>query len=1156
MHVLIWTPPWVGQSGDLFFGLNAFNNHLLLQAKTLCDAGHRVSIAYPETYQPHVKKFAGMAELLPLDPIDSISAVRSWADPSVELYEQGTSASSATRIADWLENKLPNTVDCVLLWETPDAYLRILYPDALIISQMPGAFSRPPYPRTTVFDPCGLYKRGSLFRDAQSIQADHRVANWIVEFQSRSRSLFRKFKYDDKASILSGTRRSSLTLVPLQISGHYAFQSETRFLSQYQFAVEAIKCAQPDNALLFTEYVSGLYRDEVLSSEFSDYLSTLRDGIIHRPDTRNMPSVSQHLLAYADEIVVATSGLALQAMIWDTPVKVVGDTWLAPFSEKGVSTSKQRQKVISYCLERHQPLTDAITSDGNFLSSLIEEMHGRRNKAPSDGLVEFADIERNYDDRLFRSFQEDKLEKVFVKLGLATQQPTKADHFAETLKKTKPKLISFDLFDTLVTRGFEQPADLYRYMELKLRQDGKQVPFDFAEKRLAAELSARANATGDEIQLLDIYREFQKAEDLSEEYSIALHDYEVQVEASCSIPRPVGQRIYREAVKSGVEICVTSDMYLPRSCIDGILRKNGFSHLQLFLSSEVGKTKKSGELFQYIAAHKNIFTSEILHIGDNAITDVKSAEMTGVVPFHVPRAVEYLWKDTNFRKAFPKRKPLANLGRSVIAATIARQCHDDPRLQTREGLSNGNPWELGYTAVGPVILGFALWLRQSAMQDGMHKLHFLSREGKLLKDVFDCVDAFSPSGIESNYLWGSRRAIRVAQMRSMPDILELAKQTIDKSATVRSLLNNRFGVDGRVIKEESIVSSGFESLDEVIEPNRAGFHKLVKILELNVDQILQVAREEREVYEGYLRVNGLFDDSMQAVVDVGWHANMQGSLGQLLGKPLHGYYIATLDAAARWKAVGHKIRAYYGEDCSNLEGHPFLKSRLMVENLLCDVAPSVKRMRMGAVGYYPEPVSEVNLNRVRLISAIHDGARAFAADACSVLGSVTGEIALGPDITFPPLNSFLSKPHPADAKLFLGHPIEDTFSGAEKRYFIAPREKDGGPVANAVSGWQPGEAAIMSSMQAQSEAEVSKRVKNSSPLRKEKVQPNIAPAPRTYRFQLVNSLTKPFVFIFLNDAERSRLHKDPARFYQKAKHPALRGIAAVAFGSSVGNDGS
>ena len=60
-----------------------------------------------------------------------------------------------------------------------------------------------------------------------------------------------------------------------------------------------------------------------------------------------------------------------------------------------------------------------------------------------------------------------------------------------------------------------------------------------------------------------------------------------------------------------------------------ILKNNGYEMDRVFVSNEVGLTKATGNLYQYVKSELNVKPKEILHIGDNFWSDYKNAEDKG-----------------------------------------------------------------------------------------------------------------------------------------------------------------------------------------------------------------------------------------------------------------------------------------------------------------------------------------------------------------------------------------------------------------------------------------------------------------------------------------------------------------------------------------------
>ncbi|PQA88552.1 HAD family hydrolase [Hyphococcus luteus] len=1065
MRVLVWTPPWVGQGGDLFFFSNAFKKHLLAQANTLAEAGWDVTAAFPDIYQYELGAVSPRVKLAPLPAIEAIGAVGAWEDPSRALYRDGEASELSRGLARWLEGRLPEAVDIVLLWETPAPYLKTLYPDALIVHQMPGAFSRAPYPHLVTFDPNGLYRTGTINRCAEDFAgtgADE--AGPGAQFAAACRALYSNYPARLSREFEDARAGRKTTLLPLQISGHYAFQEETGYHSQAEYCLDALSRLPAENAVLITQYISRLYSDKPITPEFYRHIKEKFPNACYDFELEKLPSASQYLLQEVDEIVAATTALSVQALAWDLPIRVFKDTHLAVLDESRLNRTDQRLGVLSNVLDKLQPLARLVTEDKAFLAALLEELHARRHAPPAERLVSYRSIDPDYFDTVMGAFREDELPVRRLAPGAGAAAPAAQSpdaQLAEALAAADIALVSFDLFDTLIFRNIEAPADLYAFLEMRLRQKGFAVPFEFAQKRLDAELQARSLATGEEIELRDIYRCLQEETGVPDSLLDAFYKEEVEIEVDFCAPRPVGQKLWEAAKKAGPRICVTSDMYLPETCIRRILDKCGFGDFEtLYLSSSLGATKKHGTLFKHIAKETGLEPGKILHVGDTVKTDITPAKEAGLETLHLPKSIEHFRQNDFLASAYAKRGAIAEADRSAIVGTVACRLFGEGRASEEDSAFNGDPWAMGYACIGPMLLGFSQWLRRQSAQHDVRMLHFLSREGLIMKKAFDRLQAVAPTGVGSNYLYGSRRAIRIANLATRQDITELLNQTIDVNATVAALMEGRFGAPASALTPAVLREAGVSSAEAMIRTLPDYKAKLYKICAALSDEILENAAEERKLYLEYLTENGFDNPQETALVDIGWSGNMQGALGRLLETPLRGYYFATLSSAHKWSVQGQNLHGYFAEFCANPVSMPILNYRLLLEDMLCDITPSVVRVEKGEDGAF-RPVfkdRQEDADRIAAVAPLQEGALKFVDDVCAQFGPLVADMELRPDLTTAFLSAFVNRPRPEDARIFMGRRLDDAFSGSVGRYLLAPDAKGGANPKN--SYWRAGAAAF------------------------------------------------------------------------------------------------
>lgn len=202
------------------------------------------------------------------------------------------------------------------------------------------------------------------------------------------------------------------------------------------------------------------------------------------------------------------------------------------------------------------------------------------------------------------------------------------------------KIISFDIFDTLIDRGVYFPKDVFYIAGVLARQEHitDLPPMKYALLRRDSEVKARIAAPEGvhDITIDDIYRVIQKKTGCSKESRERLKEIEKDVEMQVVTANPQGQKMYRQAMQEGKRVILTTDMYLPKDTIRALVQLCGYDDMAaVYVSGEVGKPKATGELFQYVLSQEEAEPGEILHIGDNRHSDYDMAKGAGFEAEHV-----------------------------------------------------------------------------------------------------------------------------------------------------------------------------------------------------------------------------------------------------------------------------------------------------------------------------------------------------------------------------------------------------------------------------------------------------------------------------------------------------------------------------------------
>lgn len=300
--------------------------------------------------------------------------------------------------------------------------------------------------------------------------------------------------------------------------------------------------------------------------------------------------------------------------------------------------------------------------------------------------------------------------------------------FKEMLEKVD--IVSFDVFDTLLHRLVMRPEDVFRAMET----DG--LPSGFAERRVAAERLARkrfATKKAPEVSLDQIYEIINQDQNATR---LDLND-ELAAERRFLISNPAIVPLLEAARQAGKGVIAISDMYLSRAQIDGLLKSAGVIVDSVYSSCderERGLGKFNGSIFAHVAETEGVSLHRLLHVGDNYVSDYLNAIKSGAMAFFVPMTAEQVTADLD---GFSRLVECGDgsVSGSLIAALVKHKA---------SWLCECDSYAIGYRIGGPLLLGFALFLLDSARRDGVTRLNLLARDGFVVADVLEALGVTDP----------------------------------------------------------------------------------------------------------------------------------------------------------------------------------------------------------------------------------------------------------------------------------------------------------------------------------------------------------------------------------------------------------------------------
>ena len=518
-----------------------------------------------------------------------------------------------------------------------------------------------------------------------------------------------------------------------------------------------------------------------------------------------------------------------------------------------------------------------------------------------------------------------------------------SDYFC---KLEKNVVVSFDLFDTMVVRPVYEPKDLFVLLDTKFA-DKFDCLVPFHDLRVEAEKQCRQkNVLSEEVTLQNIYDELSDLYQLDRDKLNEIYDEELNIELSYCSPRKSIKNLFDLLIYTNKHVIISSDIYLPKNFIVGLLNKNGYKgYKKIYLSSEFGVTKSSGNLYRCIINDLQIKPEQIFHIGDNWNSDVLKARSLGLQSYFYGRAIDCLLyrisdvPSTNMFKQyfgssgsyFNFQQGIKHFSVRVSLGVIANKLFDNPFYSYKEkSLFAANPWFLGYAAVGMHLLALALWIERNSRN--YDEIHFIARDGYLPMEA--CKLIFEEDK-ELHYIHASRKAFLAFTLLLEEDSAFFLKQLNAENLTPKNLCEYLEDIlsDAFLLKIKRCTVFKIENLTINLEAN---FHS-DKGLRLFVDKVIyeNIDRAKARKFEDAVANFYRKQISRNSIsFDIGYSGRTLLILSKLLGYPLDGLFVHSYDDenAALLTKAGIQIKNFY-EFSPVIAGH-------IRELLLSEVSPS------------------------------------------------------------------------------------------------------------------------------------------------------------------------------------------------------------------------
>ena len=638
---------------------------------------------------------------------------------------------------------------------------------------------------------------------------------------------------------------------------------------------------------------------------------------------------------------------------------------------------------------------------------------------------------------------------------------------------SKAKVASFDVFDTCLLRIVRRPGDVFWILEARAREWKGMEDVPLALARVSAERVARQRAgtrerSGggfqEETNHEEIYEVLRELTGIPEELIPRLIALELEIETEVLYPNGAALAILRRCEDLGKEIVYTSDMYLSSEAVERLLNRNGFPSKPLFVSSEIGLTKTSGGLYDHLLKEMNCNPWEVVHFGDDSVSDVARTHERGLSPFHLNRdyfersfvdqsgdRFAYYPKDilSSYCSGLANRRRLASVRIDLDGRTI-KPAPDGYRGEKKFW------YDIGYEIAGPLHFCFLNWLVKRSLKYGLKRLYFLARDGYFLNQFHQKIRAKWGLETESAYLYSSRRLLNFAKIEELDEDAMSFLATPNPNLRVEDFLSRIHLDPGSYV--EPLALQGFTNLKTVVTTSNGVFRSVeeyyaMRSFFLSIEEdIVRRAREEKQNLVKFLESVG-FREKPIGVVDIGWQASSILSLKQLLGvgeaNELLGFFFGTWNFARKAEEAGCQIESFFFHmDKPELRKSLVNESVSLFEILFTAPHPTVIGMEMESGEWKPihgEPdYEEKELEKLRIMWR---GCREYVDDMVETLsgplesdGFTYLELAL---------NRILREPLYSEAAALGGFRHRESFGGSSPFRYLAK------PPAKVSTFWNP-----------------------------------------------------------------------------------------------------
>jgi HAD superfamily hydrolase (TIGR01549 family) len=977
--------------------------------------------------------------------------------------------------------------DVIFCWEFPTTLFRKIFPKALVLDIMPGAYMRPPYPKTISVDPVGLYTN-SFLKNYDNSQ-DFSALGDTNEFLKIRELYSHYFNHDTDVkdvilNLVDPERKfDKYWLVPMQISGYFGFYENCDYKDQFDFLTDVLEKAPKNVGVIATQYIGSLVSEKALNNRNLGYIRSLYKNFLYSTEFEKLDNISQYIAPWADSVITVSSTLGFQALLHDKKLISPSTSHLSYISaDYDESAQKPDENLIASLFCRQNILVEKLLNDTDYFKAVLTGLDGRKSDSAIDVLSALPQPKNLYKDYVsFSPFSgaDNQIKKMG---GIISSKKNSLRSLLDRIEKYE--IVSFDIFDTLLRRTVFKPEDVFVLIQKKLETKFNELlPAVFVkrfpelrvgfERQLRKEYDQFHNTTdvytekNEEFYTVEVYQRMLSSFGLNTDLSKQLLEIEQETEYSVLEARSLGKALYDIAIAKGKRVLLISDFTHTETFVSNALSQSGYSgHEKLYVSSEIGLKKHSGNLFKHVIADLGVKPESILHIGDNSTGDFLRAISNSIFPTKIlatRERVNHVFKNRGldlsiFDQSFYLRTA-ANLYAEEYydALLVAGDKPVDSAKERRDLFST--PGEFGFLALGPVIYEFTKWILDNAIEQNCKKVLFFARDCylpyEIAKKLVEGVEKYRD--LQPIYLAVSRKALTCLNLHQPDDCFKVRLDDFSRHKTLAELLSSRFRIDSTRISEAHLSKWSIDGVQTLIKDTTLGaIYGLVhEYLKDDWQAWNNVNGVSKEAFRAYLQENDAYESDDVVAVDFGYKGSAHSVVSEYFSKKFIPLFFMTYNGE-----MGNdpypEANAYLFNNMNvrHKTCTPLISHNLIIETLINEP--------LGSLSAYALVEGEVVLEREEFesdthqtkIRTIHNGVLNFSDLWIQKIEKLNAPIKLESNSSTYLLTMFFSRPENIDLEILRGLVFDNAFAGADNTYILSPRG------ANDKDIWKEGLALV------------------------------------------------------------------------------------------------